>query len=223
MIKSIAKQVVHREISDKTVGGIVENSVPHNAQINVGDLYPLLPPLAVGVGDTQRTHNRIRPKSLELRCRVALNESANLTTPYHVDVWVLACRRVKTYNNSGLLQMPINQLLDGGNGVNSPFDGTTMNALLPINTDAFTVLKHRRFKLSTTTAENHKAQSSAQMTLRIKCPASLHYDESQATVYPENFAPICVMGWSRDDGIQPDPASTHVTMTSWSIMKFEDA
>jgi len=222
-IRAIAKQVVRKEVENKFVGGIVENSYQHNGQISLADMYPLLPPVAPGNGYNQRNGNKIKPKYLEYRVRVSLNESADLTTPYHIDLWCLTSKRVKSYNVPGGLgggAIDITQLLDGGSGTNLPFDATTMNALLPVNKEEFNVLAHRSFKLTTSTAEDHRGTSFKEMRIRLKCPSTLLYD---ATNYAENFAPFTVLGWSRDDGIQPSILSTHVTVTSWSILYYEDA
>lgn len=222
-IRTIAKQVIRREAENKFVGGIVENSYTHNGQITTADMYPLLPPVAQGTAYNQRVGHKIRPKYLEYRVRVSLNESADLTTPYHIDLWCLTSKRVKSYNVPGGLgggAIDISQLLDGGAGTNVSFDATTMNALLPVNYEEFNVLAHRSFKLTTSTAEDHRGTSFKEMRIRLKCPATLTYD---TTNYAENFAPFTVLGWSRDDGIQPSVLSTHVTVTSWSILYYEDA
>lgn len=222
-IRAIAKQVVRQENENKFVGGIVENSNLHNGAISNADIYPILPPVVQGTGYNQRIAHKIRPKYLEYRLRVALNESANLTTPYHVDIWCLTSKRVKSYNVPGGLgggAIDTTQLLDGGSGANLAYDGSTMNALLPINREEFNVLAHRSFKLTTSTAENHKGISYREMVIRIKCPATLVYD---TTNYAENFAPFTVCGWSRDDGVTPSGLSTHVTVTSWCILHYEDA
>lgn len=222
-IRAIAKQVVRREVENKFVGGIVENSYTHNGQITNADLYPLLPPIASGSGYNQRNGDKIKPKYLEYRVRVALNESVDLTTPYHIDLWCLTHKRVKSYNVPGGLgggAIDMTQFLDGGAGTNAQFDATTMNALLPVNKEQFNVLAHRSFKLTTSTAEDHRGTSFKEMRIRIKCPATLMYD---TTNYAENFAPFTILGWSRDDGIQPSSLSTHVTCTSWSILYYEDA
>lgn len=222
-IRAIAKQVVRKEVENKFVGGIVENSYAHNGQITNADMYPLLPPIALGSGYNQRNGNKIKPKYLEYRVRVSLNESADLTTPYHIDLWCLTSKRVKSYNVPGGLgggAIDTSQLLDGGSGTNLSFDATTMNALLPINKEEFNVLAHRSFKLTTSTSEDHRGTSFKEMRIRLKCPATLAYD---TTNYAENFAPFTVLGWSRDDGIQPSVLSTHVTVTSWSILYYEDA
>lgn len=221
-VKAIVKQVMDRNVEDKFKGGIVENSNAHGCNITAGDIYPVLPPISQGTDYNERVGNKIRPKRLEYRLRVALNESANLTTPYHVDIWVLTAKRCKSYNLPGGLgaNIPITALLDGGNGVPYSYDGSTMHALLPLNKEYFTSLGHRRFKLTTTTVENHKGQSFMDIVMRVKCPKSLIYD---GLSYPENFAPFTVCGWSRDDGVTPDPTSLHVTVTGWSILYYEDA
>lgn len=221
-IAAIAKRVMHQGSENKFVGFSPDPSVAHNGQIGSGDVYPILPALKRGTNYNERVGNEIRPKWLEYRVRIALNESANLTTPYHVQFWVLTSKRVKSYNCVGSTfstQVNTNLLLDGGAGATN-YDASTEHALYPINKEMFSVLKKVSFKLSTTTAENHNPQTHREFVFRIKCPKTLRYEE---TDYPENFAPFSVMGWSRDDGITPSPLSTHVTITSWAILNFEDA
>lgn len=221
-IAAIAKSVIRRESENKFVGFSPDPSVAHNGQIGSGDVYPILPALKRGTNYNERVGNEVRPKHLEYRVRVALNESANLTTPYHVDLYVLTSKRVKTYNTLGSTfstEVNTNLLIDGGAGATS-YDASTERALYPINKELFSVMKKVSFKLSTTTAENHNPQTYREFVFRLKCPATLRYD---ATDYPENFAPFSVLGWSRDDGITPSALSTHVTITSWAILHFEDA
>lgn len=222
-IRAIAKQVVSRESEDKFSGGIVENSVNHNAAITNSDAFPVLPPVFNGTGYNQRIGNTIRPKYLNYRVSVSLNEQADLTAPYIVDVWVLTAKRVKTYNGSSLALLDFGKFLDGGDGGNYPYDGTTMKGLMPVNKEFFTVMKHKRFRLTTSTQENHLGTAHREFTMRIKCPKTLKYDEAITTGYPENFAPFTVVGWHRADGITPSADSNHVVCTSWATLHYEDA
>lgn len=221
VIRSIAKKVVADAIEDKQVGGIVEPSVNHDGIITSTDFYPILPPVNPGSGYFQRTGQKIRPKSLVLKVRVALADDITpLDVPYRVTMFILNAKRLKSYN-VGLGTLNANALLEGGDGNTYPFDGSTMNALMPVNRDVYTQVRRISFRLSATTAEDHKPETSKEFTIRIPTPKTLMYDQPGG--YPENFAPFVAVGWSRDDGITPPPGMNHIRVTSRSVLLYEDA
>lgn len=198
---------------------MIENGVAHNAAIGTADEYPILPAISQGQGYNQRIGNRMNPTSLIVNGAVTFNDYGEgfVGVPLRVVVMVLQAKQVRDTN---LLPTPtISQLLDNGTGGTS-WDGSTVNSFFPVNTEEFTVLAKRTFKLSDITQENAKCMSQ-RYTMRIKCPKQLMYEGTGN--YPTNFAPFIVLGWARDDAVTPTIGQVYVKHTCTSRLTYTDA
>lgn len=191
----------------------------HNAAIGTGDEYPLLPAITQGQGYNQRIGNRIQPTSLIVDGAVTFNDYGEgfIGVPLRVIVMVLQSKSVKDTN---LLPDPnISTLMDNGTG-GAPWDGSTTNSFFPVNTEEFTVLAKRTFKLSDVTAENSVCMSK-RYKMSIKCPKQLMYEGTGN--YPTNFAPFIVLGWCRDDAVTPTIGQVYVKHTCSSRLTYTDS
>lgn len=220
-VAAIAKQVVQSQAEKKFIGGIIENTVSHNASITSGDMYPVLPPIAQGTSSNQRTGDKVTPTGMYVDAAISFNDYGEgyIGVPLRVFAWVLQSKSVKSYSNLG--SVPIQNLMDGGSGPTS-FDGSTMNSLLPVNKEEFDILGAREFRISDMTAENSKCLSK-RISLKINTPAKLHFDPASSTPnYATNFAPFMVVGWCRDDGVTPSSLDVYLKVTSWCRLYYTD-
>lgn len=221
-VMKVVKNILDRRVEDKFAGGIVENSYGHNCGITNSDIYPLVPPVAKGTDYNQRVGDKIRPKYMIYRVRVALTESGmNDVKPIRVRLLCLTSKSQKYAPSIGST-VDTAHLLDGGSG-STAFDGQTINSFLPVNRDYFTPLHDRNFVLSAATSEDHRCMSRT-LTFKIKCPAHLTYEDASGN-YPTNFGPFTCVGWSYDDGTLPAVPFTYtpIVVTSWVDLHYEDA
>lgn len=191
-------------------GSTLNNYTGFSSAINtVNEIYACIPQVAVGDRTTSFTRmgDHISPK----RCLIDLNICA---TAYNavgsvdkmVHVFVLTAKSVKSLDN--YTAIPITQLLDIGNGTNGPFNGTSMSQTLPVNTQDFTVLHHKSFRMTKGMGkQNTSVQTDATITpsaafrrlrLNIKLPQKLTYSDD-STLYPVNAAPFLVIGYTSCD------------------------
>lgn len=218
-IAPIVNRLIRRTEEKKFAGLVIENGVAHNAAIGTGDEYPILPAITQGQAYNQRIGNRMNPVSLIVNGAVTFNDYGEgfVGVPLRVVVMVLQAKQIR---DTTLLPTPnINQLLDNGTG-GVAWDGSTVNSFYPVNTEEFTVLAKRTFKLSDITQENAKCMS-RRYRLKVRCPKQFLYEG--AGNYPTNFAPFIVLGWARDDAVTPMVTDVWVKHTCSSRLTYTDS
>jgi len=194
-----------------------------NALINTtGELYSLLPPVIQNKGSSTRIGDEITPTKLRVKMTFGFPYDQP-TSDVMVHVYFLTCKSVKTAAN--YTAIPIASLLDYGDGTNAGFDGTLYNSQLPVNTDAFTVLSHKQFRLSKVDGLNNTyiqagsnktgivSQNPAcykTLTKDFKLP-TLKY-ANDADLYPQNSFPFVAVGWTYADTYNTTPSSSNVNV-----------
>ena len=198
----------------------------------VGDIYDLIPELAQGTGDHQRVGNVIQPTSLTVRGICSLQSNQATSQRCVVDIFILTSKMIKSqFNKSSIL---INRMLNQGNGNNTDYNGTTLNAMLPVNTTEFTVLKHRRLVLGknennpnsyVTTGTSQVASCSyvKPFAFKVTMPKKLTYQTDAITV-PSNYYPFMVIGWNYGDNNGTSAGSSAgMFVQAQSHLYFKDA
>lgn len=215
------KAIVARQEETKASGIALENAVQHNAQITNADIVVALPAMNQGTGSTQRVGDKVKPVRYTVRGAASINDYGQgfVPEPITVRVMLLQAKGIRD-SNLVIANADMANLLDNGGGTNS-WDGSTLRSLWRINTDKFQVLASRTFKLGDVTQENTKSMTK-RYRLSIKVPATLTY--SPGTLYPSNFAPFFVIGWSRDDGSGgPLPTTLSLVNTAQGLLEYKDA
>ena len=194
---------------------------------SVNEIYPAIPQLTQGEDDHQRIGNRITPKSIFVEMNIAVKNGPSdaFSTDKIVHVFLMTSTAVKDLAN--YTAIPIGQMLDYGNGTSGGFDGSSGAAMYPVQKKSFTVLRHWKKRMTagfghpygstgtqagTTDSVITPAASYASMRLKVKCGKNLNYALA-SSVYPENFAPFFVIGWTRADSAgnsAPSFANTYV-------------
>jgi len=238
---SKVKAVVNRMADTKFVADSIQNLsggsqlstyVGFSSAINtVNEIYACLPRVSTGNTSSTRIGEHIAPT----KCLIDLNIVATAANAIGavdkmVHVFVLTSKSVKSLDN--YTAIPITQLLDIGNSTNGPFNGTSMSQTLPVNTQDFTVLHHKAFRMTKGMGlANTSIQTSAVITpsssfrrvrLNVKLPSKLTYAD-QSTVYPTNSAPFLVIGYtSCDQGGDTAPTAVDTYVEGRVQMYYKD-
>lgn len=231
-VRAVAQRAVH--VETKQVCSTLENLVGHNSTIYVGDQYPVIPQVSVGELDFQRTGMKINPTGLYISGRLAMAGGIQGNNKaIYARVLVISQKNIKdstqlsSWSPSNLLRA--NDSSTGAN--NLAFDGTTRNALYPINEELFTVHYKKDIKLtpSIDTGSGDRSvemndRTSARFGCKVSLPKTLEYNSGSA-VYPVNSAPFLAIGYYYCDGTAPDGVSGPFRLTSTvvSTMYYKDA
>lgn len=219
-------------------GGLVDlpNYWYSNGSLAAADYNPGMPALTQGTDDYQRVGNVVKPKSIAVSVKVALN-------PQNVQacslLGVIYYGTSKDEKNWGANSPAGNgQILDEGDGTTTAWSGVKYQLNNPIERHQYN-LKRIVFRLSKTTGIQNGDISGATVEqgnfstsnglsvknfmLRFKAPASLQYKSSTAT-FPTNFAPFWGIGFCHADGSALEVADKElVQVTSKCHMYYKDA
>lgn len=146
-IRKICKQVLSRRNENKSLSSnpqqygwtnaIGDNSIPFGA-INLASLYTI----ALGEDNGQRIGNKIFVKQADF-CFNAQCVNSNNLGPWIMDCWI---GFVKPEQGFPPTSTQLARLLDDGNDAVGQ-DNNTSTLLRRVNTDLFTIVRHKRFKL----------------------------------------------------------------------------
>jgi hypothetical protein len=212
-------------IRNLSTGATLANFTAFSSGITgVAEMYAAIPQVSQGVDEHQRIGDSISPTS----CVVHMDFTSptfgnNNSIDKTIHVFLLQCISVKDLDNYSAV--PITSLLDDGNGGNTSFNGTPLNAMMPINKKNFTILKHKKFRLvkgfgkpcgssgtdpaGLTDSTITPAASYKHVALKVKLPKKLKYS-AHGSLYPTNAAPFIVVGWHNN--WQVDTASNVIDL-----------
>lgn len=228
---TLVKKMISRHSENKSVGYIIENAVLHNSAITSADCEPIISEIAMGNDSFNRDGDRVAPKSLVVKGTIALNGSSitggYTKVPLNVRVMILSAKDIKVGSQILSGAVDTNDLLEPNIAVANEVDysGSTVNALFPVNRDAFRVYYDKTFTLCGSEPEGVEAitKYSVNWSYRFKSlPSSLTFDNGNGD-WPNNFAPFLAIGYSFPDGSSPDTLSRRLVSTAYSKLVFEDA
>lgn len=244
VVRGIAKSVVSRAAEDKFVS--VNSVTRHNSTISSpGECYPMVPQVTLGTGDYQRIGDKISGKYLYIKGYIQYDSSvldllqtaqSLYLPPSTVRVLCLSQKNVKV-GSAVPTAIDVNHLIKDnvGTGTARAYTGSVFDNVAPINKDLFKVHMDKKIKLnfqSTNTvapATGPGLQTAMvgndrtkYFTCRIKCPASMKFDDGNGD-WPNSFAPFICMGAVCDDGTAPWSLSTPYRLTVSSTLYFEDS
>lgn len=206
----------------------------------VGDLVQILPSVSQGIGENQRIGNQIRSKNLNVRgyIKLDINDVADSTKLPHVLVrmMVISMKVSPSYQDAQTLASKIGTLLKKG-GTTTGYSGLIQDQYAPINTDVFTVHHDYKFALKqdfvnvigaaapSTTIPQDVSKTLKFFNFNVKCKNRLlRYDEDVGSdIYPSNFGPFLVLGYTYADGSAADVLDTKVGLCFDSVLTYEDA
>jgi len=233
------KKVLMRNAETKFVRD--ENLTPiqnFNSVINAqDDFYRCFPQVSQGTLSAQRVGQRLTPISITSRMNIAFNVTDALSRDIEVHVWYLMSKQQKSvlaasgnliYNiTNGFVLSGVTELLDNGDGTNTPFNGDFLSVTKPINKDQWTVIKHYRvhlYKGSGTSNNNQTANNEKRhVSLTTRLPTHQLIYDNQGDTLPTNYMPVFCIGYRYLDGTAPDTGlGGLIEVESASEMYFKD-
>jgi len=203
-----------------------------SAITSTAEIYACLPVVAEGTAGHQRAGEYVFP----VKARVHLNIVSTQNYLKNADIMVYAffLESLSVKDLAGYGNIPIQQLLDNGQGSVVSFDGTSGTSLFKINTRAFRVIKVVRKRIitnvaqtvssATTSVPQDPSQDHHAVSLNIPVPKKLVY-ASDGSLYPSNYAPFMVLGFI-DNTWHGDTApglTESVTVEGRSELWYKDA
>ena len=239
-VRKIATSVMRKAAEDKFVG--TTSMTSHNSTItSASECYPMVPAITQGTGDYQRIGDKIRGKYLYIKGYVQYNDTYLNTVgvqgyipPTTVRVMCLSQKNVKVASAVSSSIDVAHLLKDNiGTGTARSFGGQPFDCVAPINKDLFTVHMDKKIKFNW--VNHYRASGSIPtealasgndrtkyFTCRIKCPATLTFDDGNLD-FPNSFAPFVCLGAVSDDGSGPFIAGTPYRLAIQSTLYFEDS
>jgi len=240
MVK-LVKQVIAREEETKFRSEIIELDVGHNSQITNGDFIRALPKLVQDQGEGaiyERLGRKITVRKAYLDLDVCLNQVTR-STAIVVHVWLLTMKQYKDLADIASINNRVSQFLITGDASEyQQFNGFAQDAMLPVNTNQFTVMKKYSFLLGKNTGVvqddlNAGNQPLAGQSIRrqirvpLTCPKVWLYEQDnnspRVAYYPKNYAPFYAVAYTHQDHSTPDVTNLDVSVTSRSSVWFDDA
>lgn len=235
-VAAVVKRVLSRQTEVKHVGANVVDAAFNSSISASSECYPVIPPVGEGTAGHQRIGDKIRPKYLIVKGHLQYDHGfqGNFAPPSTVRVMILTQKNIKIASDvSG--RADVDHLLKDNIGTDTgrAYTGSMFDNLAPINKDLFNVLMDRKFKmlpqlyegLGNTQDTNTKTLSGTQRTYtftkKIKCPATLYYDDGNGSI-ANNFAPFVCMGAVTDDGSGPFSLNTPYHLTVQGELYFTD-
>lgn len=237
-VKMVLSSLAENKQAYHTTGNSL---VKFNSGIDaVGDLVQILPSISQGVAENQRIGNQIRTKNLNVRgyIKLDINDVDDSTKLPHVLVrmMVVSMKVSPSYQDAQTLASKIGTLLKKG-GTTTGYTGLLQDQYAPLNTDVFTIHKDMKFALKqdyinvvgasppSTRLAQDVSKTIKFFNFNVRCKNRLlRYDEDVGSdIYPSNFGPFLVLGYTYADGSSADVLDTKVGLCFDSILTYEDA
>jgi len=226
--------------------------VSHNPEIinNPTDILKLIPDVAQGTGDNERSGKVINPVSAHVRCKVMLSPTSTgstgwasvSATAYDLTfvAYLLQSVTFKTYR-SLYGNNDFTKMLEVGDGTTTNFDGSFSTANLPVEKGYYRVHKVLRKQLRSSglftapggvinqITNNNSAPLVHEWTWNLTkaLPKKLIYPEDSVSSANGGYEPLnsslfwCV-GYYTTDGTPANLAAINIQQEYTSIMKFKD-
>lgn len=205
-----------------------------------GDMSQILPSISQGLEANNRIGEQIKAKSLNVKGYMKLNvndvaDSTKLTNVI-VRMMIVSLKVRSCFPDAQGSTAQLQSLLRKG-GTTTGFSGVLSDIYAPINTDLWTVHHDKKFYLSqsfvnvtgasppTTVLAQDISKTVKFFNFNVKCKNKvLKYDEDTGSdIYPTNFAPMLLLGYSYLDGSSADVLSTNVALSYEAVLNYEDA
>lgn len=231
-LTQLVRRIANRGREVKHVGQTVVNAA-FNQQITT-DVYTVMPDVTEGTDGHQRIGDRVRPKYLLIKGKLMydLSMQGSYIPPATVRLLILSQKNVKTSLQIRNNEIDTAHLLKDniGTDVGRAYVGGPFDNLAPINKDLFTVHMDRKVKMraqiekevgNNNTVLGYATQRTVTFTCKIKCPASLTFDDGNLNT-PNNFAPFFCVGGVNDDDSAAFTVSTPYRVVVQSELYFVD-
>lgn len=231
------KAVIHQQTEDKIAYFSSGWNKFNSGITSTADMLSVLPAINTGSGSWQRIGNDIRGMSLNVKGHMRLDylNVANQTnmTQVAVRLMVVTLKAAGQYTYDQYTNAPLNSLLEKG-GSTSAFTGTIEDLYSNINSTVWTKHYDKVYYLSQSYINQPSgAGLSAIATdpknaikffnIKVPCKKLLHYDpQISSNLFPVNFNPTILLGYSFLDNSTADTVNTRVGMQFVTTFKYED-
>lgn len=240
-IKAVRK-IVDKDTETKQAFHTTGDSLVYfNSGIDsVGDMVQIIPSISQGVGPHQRIGEQLKAKNLSVKgfLRLNVNDVSDSTKLTNVicRMMVVSLKTRPSYIDATASSAPLSTLLKKG-GTTVAFTGKLSDVYAPINTDVWTVHHDKKFYLNqsfvnvtgpsppTTILAQDISKTIKFFRFNVKCKNKvLKYDEDVGSaLYPTNWGPMLLIGYSYLDGSSADVISTNIACQFDSTFNYEDA
>lgn len=237
------QSIIHKDVETKQAFAKQFGEIQsYNSNINsAGDNNFLVPAIASGTGDNARIGDQIRAQKMVIKGHFISRFTGSAGTTYYQN-----CRigvRLFIVQPKPLLGQGANTAFattwQGGllktGGTTKGFTGLISDLYAPINTDLITCYYDKVFYVSNPTSTAVLGSAGNNMfipqetckffskTLKLRNKL-LRYDANiDSGLYPTNFNPTLLLGYSYLDGSSGDSVTTQIGMSWTSQLDYEDA
>lgn len=235
------KKVLKSQIENKQAYTTNASStlVKYNSGIDsVGDMTQILPAINKGTGDQERIGERIRAQRFQVNGFIKFDYNsavASKAAAVGVRLMVVSMKTRSSLDSATATAAPLGGLLKKG-GTSVGFTGILSDLTAPINTDLFTCHYNKVMYLkqdmvfatgtpsnSWVTSDISKLIRFFKINLKVKDKDLKYEDGTNSGLYPTNYYPFLIVGYSYLDGSAPDTISTNLGLEFTSTLTFEDA
>lgn len=233
-LRAAVNSALSRRMETKHVGQNVVDARFNCTISGPGECYPILPNVTEGTDGHQRIGDKIRPKYLIVKGKLMYDTSqaGNYTPPNTVRLLILSQKNIKVSSEVSTLVDTSHLLKDNvGTDVARAYSGSNFDNLAPINTDLFRVYMDKKVRMRAQIEKNlgdnntvlgYATQRTYTFTKKIKCPATLYFDDGNGN-QANNFAPFFCMGAVMDDDSGAVTVSTPWRCVVQGELYFTDA
>jgi len=242
-ITRLVKSVVARQEETKYRCQIITNALDFNSVITTGDFYAALPKLVQDQGEGaiyERLGRKISVRKCYLDLDISLSPNVGVrSTALVVHVWVLQPKVFKSLAQLTDINNLANRFLITGDASQyQQFNGFAQDAMLPLNTNQFSLIKKYTFLLGKNTGTIQDAVVGGnqplagqsirrQLRIPLKGPKEFLYEQDnnspRVVYYPTNFAPVFCIGYHHQDQTVPDLVNQDIVVTSRAHIWYDDA
>lgn len=230
LIRKVASEQVHKQIEDKQQSLDYGLTIFNNAASGSGDQLRVFPLIALGVNSADRNGDTVTVRNFTLMGHIVVNPPIVTADTARMRIMVrmivLQPKTYGTYTSAAANISWMDTVLRAGNSVQG-LDGTIRSMYYPVNYEAFTVFGEKRLILqsdafisSTSIPQSRFAVEMFKMNMKLK-NHKVKYNDTGSE--PIGFCPILLLGYSFLDGTGPNIASTSLSMSFNTTVKYEDA
>jgi len=231
MVKAVVKKVLDSQVEDKYQTRLLQTSgFPRTFDAGILSVYPLMPAINQGTQSNARVGDRIRPKRMRVDFCVAANYDISSSLITNVRLMVLNDKAIRSTPDLATVAgtqpgTPIStQLLQYASTL-AGFTATPTDDTARINYERYSVIKDVHLEVikgfgvgpsvtTTPSLEGNQVfvagQTVHKFSVVIPTPVVLKYSE-QTDLYPTNFAPFFVLGYTDPCGITGNTAENWLT------------
>lgn len=233
-VTKVVKRVIAKQTEVKHVGQNVVDARFNCTISGPSECYAILPNVTEGTDGHQRIGDKIRPKYLIVKGKLMYDTSqaGSYIPPNTVRLLILSQKNVKVSSEVSTLVDTSHLLKDNiGTDVARAYTGSDFDNLAPINKDLFHVYMDKKVRMRAQIEKNlgdvapiigYATQRTYMFTCKIKCPASLYFDDGNGN-QANNFAPFFCLGAVMDDASGAVTVATPWRAVVQSELYFTDA